>query len=274
MHPILLEIDRFDLVLRSYPTFILLAVITCLWVGPRMAARLEGLDPARVLRALLWIGVAVFAGARLHFVLTHWAMFSSRPLATLKVWSGGIHAGGAIVALGISAPFILRRFAIPIGKFADGFAPTVGIGIAIARVGCFLQGCCFGTVCTVPWGIRFSRDTYIYQFHRELGMLPPDAIRSAPIHPLQLYFAAAGLLLTAIALWLQPRKRYDGQVGLVVLLTYSVGSAALELLRADYYPRVYWGPLPQLEWIALALTAASAALLLVAEFRHRATTGR
>jgi phosphatidylglycerol:prolipoprotein diacylglycerol transferase len=156
-----------------------------------------------------------------------------------------------------------------VARFADGFAPTVGVGIAIARLGCFLQGCCFGTICAWPWAVRFPRDTYVYEFHRQQGALTPGAASTAPVHPLQLYFAGAGLLLTVVALWLHPRKRYDGQVGLVTLLVYSVGSAALEFLRADYHPRVYWGPLPQLEWVALGLTAVSLVALAAAEWRHR-----
>ena len=67
----------------------------------------------------------------------------------------------------------LRRMRLPLGRFADGFAPVVGIGIAIARVGCFLHGCCFGTFCSWPWGVRFPRATpFIYAFHADLGVLP------------------------------------------------------------------------------------------------------
>ena len=269
MYPILIEIDSLGFTLRSYPTFILLAVVTSLWLGPLWAARLEGLDRRRTFVALVLIGFAVFTGARLHFILTHPSLLRGGLLDIFRVWSGGIHAGGAIAFFAFSAPVVARWFRIPIGKLADAFAPTLGVGIAVARLGCFLQGCCFGTVCRWPWGISFPKEAYIYHFHRSLGVLPPDATQTAPIHPLQLYFAGMGLLVTGAALWLHPRKRYDGQVALVALLVYSAGSAVLEFFRADYYPQVYWGPLPQLEWVALALTAASLAALAVAELRHR-----
>ncbi len=267
-----MEIEAIGFVLRSYPTLILLAVVVSLWLGPWWAARLEGLDRTQAFRALLLIGLAVFAGARFHFLLAHWTLFSHRPLQVLQVWSGGIHAGGAIAGLAIFSPIILRRFGIPIGQFADGFAPTLGIGIALARLGCFLQGCCFGTVCRWPWAMRFPKETYIYEYHGSLGLLPAQAAATAPIHPLQLYFAGAGLLITAVALWHHPRKRYDGQVGLVALLLYSASSAVLEFFRADYYPRVYWGPLPQLEWVALGLTVVALTTLTAAEIRQRLCT--
>lgn len=269
MHRILIEIARPHFALRSYPALILLAVVVCLWLGPWVAARLEGLNRRRVLGALTVLGLVVFAGARLHFVLVHWRLFSGQPHAFLTVWAGGLHAGGAIASLALAAPLVLRAFGLPLGKFADGFAPTLGVGIALARLGCFLQGCCFGTLCPWPWGVTFPQDTYIYQFHRDLGVLAPSATRTAPIHPLQLYFAAAGLLITAVALWLHPRKRYDGHVGLVALALFSASSAVLEFFRADYYPRVYWGPLPQLEWVALGLTLASLIALTAAELVSR-----
>jgi len=217
----------------------------------------------------VWLGVAAFAGARLHFVVTHWADFADRPLAALQFWSGGLHAGGGIVLLAVAAPFVLGRLRLPLGRFADGFAPTVGIGIAIARLGCFLHGCCFGTLCSWPWCLTFPRDTYIYQYHTDLGLLPPGAERTLPIHPLQLYFAAAGLMITAVALWLHPRKRYDGEVALVGLVLFSTSTALLEFLRADAQPRLYWGALPQLTWIALGMSIASLVALAAAELLHR-----
>jgi phosphatidylglycerol:prolipoprotein diacylglycerol transferase len=269
VHPVLLEVPAFGLTVRSYHTLIGVAVLVCLWLGPRWLERLEGLEPRRTRRALLLCGLAVFAGSRLHFVLAHWDDFAGRRLDALAVWSGGLHAGGGIVLLALATPVVARRLALPLGRFADGLAPTVGVGIAIARLGCFLEGCCFGTPCRLFWCVPFPQSAYVYELHATLGMLPPAAARSAPIHPLQLYFAGAGLMLTVVALWLHARRRWDGQVGLVALLLHSGSAAALEWLRADHHPRVHWGPLPQLEWVALAMTAAALGALVIAEAAHR-----
>jgi phosphatidylglycerol---prolipoprotein diacylglyceryl transferase len=269
MHPILLEIPSLGITILSYRVCLLLAVLLCWLIGPRWVAALEGLDPWRVFRAMVLLGLAAFAGARLHFVLTHWGDFADRPLAALQFWSGGLHAGGGIVLLTVAAPFVLGWLRLPLGRFADGFVPTVGVGIAIARLGCFLHGCCFGTLCSWPWCVTFPRNTYIYQYHIDLGVLPFGAERTLPIHPLQLYFAASGLMITAAALWLHPRKRYDGEVALVGLVLFSTSTAILEFLRADAQPRVYWGALPQLTWIALAMSAASLVALAAVELVHR-----
>jgi len=269
MHPTLLDVPSIGLTIASYHACIVLAVVVCFAIGPRWIGALEGLDSRQVFRAMLILGLAVFIGARLHFVLNHAENFADQPLAALRIWSGGLHAGGGIVVLALAVPLTLRWFALPVGRFADGFAPIVGVGIAIARVGCFLHGCCFGTLCSLPWGITFPRDTYIYELHADLGLLPPGAEHSLPIHPLQLYFAAAGLTVTAVALWLRPRKRYAGEVALVSLAVFSLSTAALEFLRADTQPRPHWWPPQPLMGMAFAMSAAALAALAVAELLHR-----
>jgi phosphatidylglycerol:prolipoprotein diacylglycerol transferase len=237
-------------------------------LGPRWAHALEGIDPGVTRRALIAVSVAVFAGGRLHVVLNYLSYYAARPAAALRFWAG-LHAGGAIVGLVLAAPFVVRRLGVPLGKLADAIVPVSGIGIAIARLGCFLHGCCFGTTCTLPWCVSFPRGSEAWQLHADAGLLPAGAERAAPVHPLELYFAAAGVLITLVALWLHPRKRYDGQVALVALALFSAAAAWLEPFRAEVPQRVHWGPLPELEWIALAMTVTAVVALGVAEVWHR-----
>src|SRR5215470_5684108 len=99
MHPVLLELPSLGITILSYRVCLLLAVLVCWLVGPRWVARLEGLDAWSVFRAMVLLGLAAFAGARLHFVLSHWGDFANRPWAGLEFWSGGLHAGGGIALL-------------------------------------------------------------------------------------------------------------------------------------------------------------------------------
>jgi hypothetical protein len=73
--------------------------------------------------------------------------------------------------------------------------------------------------------------------------------------------------VTATALAVRRRRRFDGEPTLVALLVYSVSAAALEFLRGERTARVFWGPLPQLEWVALAMTVATGAALVLATRR-------
>src|SRR5262249_52382258 len=174
-----------------------------------------------------------------------------------------------ITALALVFPLVCRLYGVAVGKLADGLVPTIGVGIAIARLGCFLHGCCFGTICQLPWCLSFPHGSESYQYHVALGLLSPDAARSVPVHPLELYFAAVGLLITLLAVWLYPRKQYDGQVALAAFVFFAASSAGLEWFRADIPQRGYWGALPQLEWVALLMAAAAVVGLALAPVVHR-----
>ncbi len=271
MHPVLIEIPSLDLRIGSANAFVLLAVLFCVAAGPRWAASLEGLDAGPVRRALLVLAVVVLAGARLHFALAHPTFYAGRWPTALLPWSGGFHIGGGIVALALAAPAVTRRLGVPLGRFGDGITPALGVGVVLARIGCFLHGCCFGLPCTGPWCVRFPSASAVFGVQRVRGLLPADAATSLPVHPLQLYFALAGVAVTAGALWLGRRKRRDGQVALVGLLVFAATTAALEPLRGDDGLGVFWGPFSQLEWTALALTTGAAVALVVA---GRRTAGR
>ena len=270
MHPILIDLAALGIRLPSAETMVVLATVLGLWIGPRWIQALEGLDASRCRRALLCIGAVVFAAGRAHFVLNNWPLFAQRPWRVVTIGPAGFHAGGAIIGLALGAPLVLRAFGLPIGRFLDGLVPTAGIGIAVARIGCFLRGCCFGRLCSGPWCVSYPAGSTVWRLHSSDGLIGPDAASSAPVHALPLYFAAAGLLVTAVALAVYRHRQYEGQVALVGLWLFSVTSAALEFLRADYAPRAYWGPLPQLEWTALALTAAATLALALAGRRRYA----
>jgi phosphatidylglycerol:prolipoprotein diacylglycerol transferase len=252
---------------------LLVAVAVCLVLVPPCAKALEGLDSRRTRRLLLGLVVVPFVGGRMHFVLNQWQLFHGRPLSALAVWSGGIHAGGAVLATALALPFFTRRYGLPLAKLADAIVPAAGLGIALARLGCFLQGCCFGTLCERVWCVRFPSTAFVYHLHALQGLLPEGATASRAVHPLQLYFAGIGVAVALLALWLLPRKRFDGEVALGALLVFGATSAVLEPFRAEYYPRAYWGALPQLQWTALGLTAASAIALAGASLVHRRRAG-
>jgi phosphatidylglycerol:prolipoprotein diacylglycerol transferase len=256
------------IVLPSYVVALTAAVVVCNTIGPWWAHRLEGIEPRVTRRTLLLVGLGAFIGGRLHFVAIHSFMFADKPWDVLRFWSG-LHAGGAIVGAVAALAIVPLRSGVPAWRLADAIVPVAGIGIAIARLGCFLYGCCFGIPCALPWCVTFPRDSYVYQLHASLGLLSPGAARSAPVHPLQLYFAGAGLLVTATALAVRRRKRFDGEPTLVALLVFSASAAALEFLRGERTARVFWGPLPQLEWVALAMTVATGAALVLATRAHQ-----
>jgi phosphatidylglycerol:prolipoprotein diacylglycerol transferase len=248
----------------SYAVLLALAVGLSLLLARRALRAAVGVDAGAAWRALLVLGVATLAGGRLHLVASYWSHFAAHPATALRAWAG-LHAGGAVAALALCAPVVTRWYRLSPGRFADAIVPACGVGIAVARLGCFLHGCCFGATCALPWCLAFPPGSEAHAHHVALGLIAADAGGSAPVHPLQLYFAAAGVGIAVLGTWLQGRKRYDGQVALVALVVFAATSTALEPLRADLPTRVYWGPVPQLLVVAAVMTVAAAAALLAAE---------
>ena len=257
-------LTRFELpflgTIASHDLLVGLAIVICVGLGLRWTIVCEQLPPGRVLIAIFLMMVIVLAGGRLHFAITKWHFFAADPTKLFRLSSGGLHAPGAIACLTIGGWFVLRALRLPIGRFVDGLAPTVGIGIALARFGCFLNGCCYGEICDLPWGISLPSDSYTYHSQIEAGVLDRGAPHSHPVHPLPLYFAGVGLLISAILLWRRPHRRYEGELGVILLFLFSASSTILEFWRAEHAYRIYWGPLPQLFWVSLAMTVAAGIL--------------
>jgi phosphatidylglycerol:prolipoprotein diacylglycerol transferase len=270
VYPELIELQHPHIELRSYAAFIGLAVIVAFAIGPSWAQALEGLDARRIRRTMFGIGAATFLAGHLHYVINAWTFVMDRVAGGdfAPLLFKGLHAPGAMLGLVLATCAAARWSGIGIGKFGDALAPTVGIGIAIARIGCFLEGCCYGEPCTWPWCVSFPGGSFAWHRHSFMRLIGLDATVSAPVHPLQLYFAIAGLLMTATALWVHRRKRYDGQVAVASLLVFSATSAALEGLRAPFALRAYWGTLPQLTWVLLAMAAVSLVVLVVGAVRR------
>jgi phosphatidylglycerol:prolipoprotein diacylglycerol transferase len=245
-----------------------LATLVCHVLGPLLARRLEGFSPWRVWQVLVGLGAAAYVGGRLHFLLNNPEIFEGHAWDALTWSGGGLHAAGALFAMAVVAWPLARLYGMPLGRLCDALAPTVGLGMAVARVGCWIHGCCAGTVGHWPWCITHPPEASVYQFQLLAGLIPPEAPVSLPAHPLQLYFVGLGLLVFVATLALYRRKHFDGEIALFAATLFSLGSAGLETFRADWTSRTYWGPLPSLLWLALAASLIALPSLAVAEMRY------
>lgn len=247
-----------------------LAVLVCHWVGPWAAERLEHIPRSTVRLILVWLGIAAFVGGRAHFVWNSWSFgtYASNPSDILAFWRG-LHAGGALVALAAALPLVCRFYGVSTGRFIDALSPTIAIGIAVARIGCFLQGCCFGIASDAPWAVPFPAGSPVMNFQTSAGLVERGSEWSTPVHPLQLYFAGAGLLAAYAGLRIYQRRLYSGRVALVVASVYLSLSAVAEMVRAPYYPQLYfWGARLQFEWIAIAMALVVLIAFAWAESRY------
>ena len=111
---------------------------------------------------------------------------------------------------------------MPVWRVGDAIAPAIALGIFFTRIGCFLNGCCFGKPGGVPWAMVFPRSS-------AAGTMFPNT----PIHPTQLYSSLYGLAIFGILLFLERFKRFDGFTFWSFVLLYSVARFGVDFVR--YY---------------------------------------
>ena len=129
---------------------------------------------------------------------------------------------------------------------ADILAPSLALGHAVGRLGCQLNGCCFGRRCDLPWAYHYPAA------HETHG---------APVHPTPLYEMGLALALAAALGWWFHRRRFDGQVFALYLIVYGLGRGVVELFRGDYPPStLYFGFLTPAHWISAGLVLAGLAV--------------
>ena len=198
-------------------------------------ARRERLDPETVYGLASWLFTGGIIGARAFFLIQYHETVRDWT-DILRFWQGGIVFYGCILG-GLAGSLIYwARHPFPFRPMADAVAPALALGVALGRVGCFLNGCCHGAVCDLPWALRFPAETLPWVSHVRAGLIPPTATHSLPIHPTQLYAALDGFLLLGLLFWYFPRRRRDGEVMALLMVTYPVALFLEESLRADEAP--------------------------------------
>jgi phosphatidylglycerol---prolipoprotein diacylglyceryl transferase len=231
MQKILFMIPGLGLQLHSFSLMLVLACFGALVLTARRARR-ERLDPENVYDLAGWLFIGGFMGARALFLIQnpgsvhHWT-------DVFKVWEGGIIFYGCILG-GLAGTFLYwARHRFPFRAMADAVAPSLALGIALGRIGCFLNGCCYGSVSHAPWAMRFPTGTFPWYRHVHAGWIPPSALYSLPVHPKQLYAALAGFLLLGLLTAYYPRRRRDGEVMALLMIAYPITRFLVEFFRGD-----------------------------------------
>ncbi len=189
-------------------------------------ARSRGIDQTAVLDLAFYILVSAIVGSRLFYVVTHWDQYAARPLAAFSIWEGGLSMmGGVLLALLVSWLYLKKR-EISFKAMADVVAPSLALGLAFTRVGCFLYGCCYGLPTDLPWGVQFPPGSGAGSHFHEL------------IHPAQLYESGYGLLVFAMLLLVDRLRLPDGVLGALLLVLYASERFTLDFFRY-YEPNQY-----------------------------------
>jgi len=220
-----------------------------LWTASRRAP-MAGIHGEKIFDLGPWLIIGTLVGARALYVITFWkSEFAGQPLLNVvKIWEGGLVFYGGLIGATVAGVVAIRLKKLPLWKVADVLAPSIALGHAFGRIGCLLNGCCYGRVCSVPWGIHFPAGHETY----------PNAV-----HPTEIYESLLNFSLYLALAQLFRRRKFDGQVFGVYLISYAIIRAFVEMFRGDYpASQIHFGLTPA-QMVSVPIFAIGVVVLIM-----------
>lgn len=152
--------------IRGYGVMMLIAIVSGVGLAGYRAKRM-GLEPEIIFSLALWMCVAGVIGARGFYVIQKWDQFRSDDIGLMlaKIFSfteGGLVVFGSAIGALLALLLFCRMRRLPPLAIADLVAPSMMVGLAIGRIGCLLNGCCYGGYCELPLAIQFPPEAPVY----------------------------------------------------------------------------------------------------------------
>ncbi|MBI9017468.1 MAG: prolipoprotein diacylglyceryl transferase [Phycisphaerae bacterium] len=158
MLPELFTIPFLNISIQSYGTMMALGFVFAVMLARHLAKK-QNENPEIIMNFALWAMLCGVGGARLFHAIHHHQEYDSF-IEFFMVWKGGLEFLGGVIATIIFAFFYFRKLKKSVLKFFDILAPALMIGLAFGRVGCLMNGCCFGATTDKPWAITFPAINY------------------------------------------------------------------------------------------------------------------
>ncbi len=273
MHPYLFDIPLpggHVFPIRSYGLMIVIGFMACLWLVQRRGRRM-GLDPTALFDVAVMGLLCGIVGARLFYVFDNWASFAGHPIDIIRIDQGGLAFFGGLMGGAVGLLGGLWAKGLRIRPTLDVVASLIPLGHAFGRVGCFLNGCCFGKV-TQSWvGVRFPRivnssgdilgsEPYLHQLRT--GAIDGSQAWSLPVYPTQLFEVGYELIFFGILSYVLFRRRRAGDVAWLYMVLYGVARFTNEFFRADTPPSAALGGLTIFQALSVAGVAFAAIMLI------------
>lgn len=237
---------------NSYGIAIAIAIMIfgyCIDQDPRRA---RFINSEQLNYLIIWSTLVGILGGRLLWIA------SNLPLSfyeMLEIWEGGFAVLGSLIAILIFVPIYLHQKKLVVWPLLDLAAIYAPLLQSIARIGCFLAGCCYGIPTDLFWGVVYT--------HPDVAV--PTELQCIPIHPTQLY---SSLLLFIIFLLMRyVFSKYmvkTGQLTAIYLMLASAERFLVDFWRADqeFFELVYLQFLSLHQWIALCIFICATLLLI------------
>ena len=257
--------------IRSYGIMLAIAFfVGILWARKR--AIKTGISSELVVDLSFIILIASVIGSRIFYVIYHMDEFSNNLLDIINPFQGGSVGisglsmmGGVILALASAVIFFIVKRMNPWPVF-DAMMPMFALGLGIVRVGCFLNGCCYGLPAHDHLGFVFPSDS-------PAGFHYPGI----PLIPTQLYSALAGMAILGIVLWSERFKKFDGHSFWLTIGLYSIWRFTIDFFRY-YEDSMIFATMGQQsfsrnQFLTILLLLLSISAYFVMYYRHKKRMG-
>lgn len=196
-------------------------------------AKKVGEDPALIWDLSVWVILSAIVGARAFYVILNFDEFRGNLLSIISPFQadgtlgiGGLVFIGGLILASVVTVVYLKTKKRSLLKYLDICMPGAAIGMAIGRIGCLLNGCCYGLPTHLPWGLSFPADcpAGYYQL----------ALHADKLHPAQLYMVLGAALTGLLLILLERFKRFEGHTFLIYVMLYAIDRSTVDWFR--YYP--------------------------------------
>jgi len=227
MYPTLIKIGHFEI--TTFGLMMFLAFITAGWVLTRQFRR-YGLGDELASSMVMAAAIGGIAGAKIYYAILFkdWHLLFDR--AGL-VWYGGLIGGS------LACAWLMRHKHVDFLTGADATSPSLAIGYAIGRIGCFLVGDDYGAPTNGWYGIAFPKGSppTTAEALREFGVnidpsVPGNAILK--VHPTQIYESLSAFAMFAILSWMARRRQPRGRIFGMFLVMMGIERFLVEIVRA------------------------------------------
>lgn len=258
MHPVLftLPLPGRDFEVSTYRAAYTVGALAAVWITWLLASR-TGMPRRRVAAVIAASAFALPVGARVWHIITNPSIYAEEPARILSLSATGHALFGGVLGLAAVGFVTARLLRLDPWRLADAGAVGLAGGLAIMRVGCFANGCCFGLPTTLPWGVQYGGGSYAHLWQMLHGYVK---LFQGPlaVHPTQLYELAGALACGGVALLLLRRGATPGVPFLTFVGLFAIVRAANWVVRIHpdtiTDPGIYW-------WIYGATVVACAGLV-------------
>jgi phosphatidylglycerol:prolipoprotein diacylglycerol transferase len=251
MFPDLISIG--PVTIHTYGFFVALGFAAGIWTAVKVG-KSRGVPSQQVMDMAFVMILWAIIGSRLFYVLINFSYFKAHLLDILKVWQGGLVFSGGLVATAVAMTWYLRRHRLSFLSTGDLWAPSLALGQAIGRIGCFMAGCCYGRPTGSSWGVLFTNPK----------SLAPLNIR---LYPTQLFEAFSLFVIFVFLIFLHGKRKFEGQVFLWYLILHSTARLFVERFRGDERGLIPGSEMTATQFVALLILLGSVVALLVIRSR-------